>query len=56
MRVVQSVEHGGSKRRDCLLARLEHIDVEPAVHGSKVETRRCHDVKTERSSDCGKRW
>ena len=29
---MQSVEHigGTSKRRDYLLARLEHIDVEPA--------------------------
>ena len=41
MRVVQSDEHGGKKQRDYLLARLEHIDVEPTVHGSKIETRRC---------------
>lgn len=56
MRVVQSVEHGGNKRRDYLLARLEHIDIEPAVHGSKVETRRCCDVKIAKSGDCGKIW
>ena len=54
MRVVKSVEHKGHKRRYHLLARLEHIDVEPAVHGSNVETRMCYDVKIAKSGDRGK--
>ena len=48
MRVVRSDEHKGRKRRDYLLARLEHVDVETAVHGSKVETLRQECVTMKR--------
>ena len=53
---MKSVEHKSGKRKDYLLARLEHIDVEPAVHGSKVETRMCYHVKFAKSGDGGRIW